>query len=161
MAICASDARCLNVFQGAERLNRTTLSRLFGLHSLKRLISLCTSYLSLSERWGTGVVIWLERGADLHMAQLTPLPLTVSCFIKIQIGFTFLVPAHPDSPGQRVVKRVCVPISVVTGVPSPAEIVSGDSQNWLMAAVRVHAEFSGLFLIVFLSSVLHTRVFEF
>jgi len=35
------------------------------------------------------VVICLERGADLHMAQLMPLPLTVSCFSKIQIGFTF------------------------------------------------------------------------
>jgi len=45
----------------------------------------------------------------LHMAQLMPLPLTVSCFSKIQIGFTFLVPAHPGSPGQRVVKRVCKP----------------------------------------------------
>jgi len=40
------------------------------------------------------------------MAQLMPLPLTVSCFSKIQIGFTFLVPAHPGSPGQRAVKRV-------------------------------------------------------
>jgi len=35
------------------------------------------------------------------------LPLTVSCFSKIQIGFTFLVPAYLGSPGQRVVKRVC------------------------------------------------------
>ena len=42
------------------------------------------------------------------MAQLMPLPLTVSCFSKIQIGFTFLVPAHPASPRQRAVKRVCV-----------------------------------------------------
>jgi len=41
------------------------------------------------------MVICLERGADLHMAQLMPLPLTVSCFSKIQIGCTFLVPAHP------------------------------------------------------------------
>ena len=32
------------------------------------------------------------QSADLHMAQLMPLPLTISCFIKIQIGFTFLVP---------------------------------------------------------------------
>jgi len=40
-----------------------------------------------------GVVICLERDADLHMVQLMPLPLTVSCFSKIQIGFTFLVPA--------------------------------------------------------------------
>jgi len=54
------------------------------------------------------VVICLERGADLHMAQLTPLPLTVSCFSKIQIGFTSLVPAHPGSPGKGDVKRVCV-----------------------------------------------------
>ena len=54
------------------------------------------------------MVICLERGADLHMAQLMPLPLTVSCFSKIQIGFTFLVPAHPGGPGKRAVKRVCV-----------------------------------------------------
>ena len=54
------------------------------------------------------MVICLERGADLHMAQLMPLPLTVSCFSKIQIGFTFLVLTHPGSPGQTAVKRVCV-----------------------------------------------------
>jgi len=57
---------------------------------------------------GAGVVICLERGADLHMAQLMPLPLTVSCCSKIQIGFAFLVPAHPGSPGKRAVKCVCV-----------------------------------------------------
>ena len=39
------------------------------------------------EWWGAGVVICLERDADLHMAQLMPLPLTVSCFSKIQIVF--------------------------------------------------------------------------
>ena len=60
------------------------------------------------EWWGTGVVICLERDADLHMAQLMPMPLTVSCFSKIQIGFTFLVPADPGGPGKRAVKRVCV-----------------------------------------------------
>ena len=54
------------------------------------------------------MVICLERGADLHTAQLMPLPLTISCFSKIKIGFTFLLPAHPGSPGQRAVKRVCV-----------------------------------------------------
>jgi len=54
------------------------------------------------------MVICLERGADLHMAQLMPLPLTVSCFSKIQIGFTFLVPAHAGSPGQKALNaRVC------------------------------------------------------
>ena len=39
--------------------------------------------------WGTGVVVCLERGADLHMAQLMPLPLTVSCSSKIQVGLPF------------------------------------------------------------------------
>ena len=61
-----------------------------------------------TEWWGAGMIICLEQGADLHMAQLMPLPLTVSCFSKIQIGFTFLVPAHLGNPGQRAVKRVCV-----------------------------------------------------
>jgi len=55
------------------------------------------------------MVISLERGADLHVAQLMPLPLTVSCFSKIQISFTFLVPDHAGSPGQRAIKMgVCV-----------------------------------------------------
>jgi len=46
------------------------------------------------------VVVCLEQDADLHMSQLMPLPLTVSCFSEIQIGFTFLVPAYPGSPGK-------------------------------------------------------------
>ena len=54
-----------------------------------------------TEWWGAGVVICLERGADLHMAQLMPLPLTVSCFSKTQIGISFLVPAHPGSLGKK------------------------------------------------------------
>ena len=58
------------------------------------------------------MAICLERRADLHTAQLMPLPLTVSCFSKIQIGFTFLVPADPGSPGQRAVKRVCVCVTL-------------------------------------------------
>ena len=48
----------------------------------------------------------------MHMAQLMPLSLTVSCLSRIQIGFTFLVPAHLGSPGQRAVKRVCVCVCV-------------------------------------------------
>jgi len=72
------------------------------------------------------VLAWLSvwsEGVDLHMAQLMPLPLTVSCFSKIQIGFTFLVPVHPGSPGKRAIKRVCVCVcvqgQVLTG-PGPA-----------------------------------------
>jgi len=58
------------------------------------------------------MAISLERSADLHMSQLIPLPLTVSCFSKIQIGFTFLVPAHPGSPGKGLL-NVCVCVCVV------------------------------------------------
>ena len=65
------------------------------------------SGLEKTEWWGAGVVICLERGADLHMVQLMPLPLP-SCSSKIQTGFTFLVPAHLGSPGKRAVKSVCV-----------------------------------------------------
>ena len=58
------------------------------------------------------MVICLERGADLHMAQLMPLPLIVSCFSKIQISFAFLVPAHPGSPRKRLLNGcVCSFIS--------------------------------------------------
>jgi len=65
-----------------------------------------------SEWWGAGVVVCLEQGADLHMAQLMSWPLTVSCFIKIQTGFTFPVPTYPGSCRKRAVKRVCVCVCV-------------------------------------------------
>ena len=78
---------------------------------------------------GAGVVICLEPGADLHMAQLMPLPLTVCCFSKIQIGFTFLVPAHPGSPGERAVKRVCVCVCSTVRV-SPKPHLQASSRNF-------------------------------
>ena len=63
------------------------------------------------------MVICLERGADLHMAQLMPLPLTVSCLSKIQIGFTFLVLAHLGSPRKRPLNVcVCVSVSISTSI---------------------------------------------
>ena len=58
-----------------------------------------------TEWWGAGVVICLERRADLHMAH-------IFCFSKIQIGFTSLVPAHLSSPGKRADKRVCVCVRI-------------------------------------------------
>ena len=58
------------------------------------------------------MVICLEQGADLHMAQLMPLPPTVSCFSKIRIGFTYLVLAYLGSPRKRAAKRVCVCVCV-------------------------------------------------
>ena len=64
---------------------------------------------------GAGAVICLKQGADLHMAQLMPLPLTVCCFSKIQIDFTFLVLAHLGSPGKRLL-NVCVCVCVCLSV---------------------------------------------
>jgi len=58
------------------------------------------------------VVVCLEQGADLHMAQLMPLPITVSWFIKIQIGLAFLVPAYVGTPREEAVKLVCVCVCV-------------------------------------------------
>ena len=58
--------------------------------------------------WGAVVVICLERDADLHMAQLMPLPLTVFCFSEIQINFTFMIPAHLGSLDKRPLNVVCV-----------------------------------------------------
>jgi len=65
------------------------------------------------------VVIYLGCGADFHMAQLMPLPLTITCFSKIQIGFTFLVPAHPGNPrqspeGRKTDMHVCLLVLVLT-----------------------------------------------
>jgi len=73
------------------------------------------------------MVICLERGANLHMSQLMPLPLTVSGFSKIQVGFTFLVPAHPGSPRQRAIKRVVVVVVVVSYTTASLKAVWMDS----------------------------------
>ena len=54
--------------------------------------------------------MWLSVWSEV--AQLMPLPLTVSCFGEIQIGFTSLVPAHPGSPGKGAIKRLCLCVCV-------------------------------------------------
>jgi len=71
--------------------------------------------------WGAGMVICLEGGAELHMAQLMPLPL----LLQIQIGFTFLVLARPGSPGQRAIKQVCVLLQLSSNVHfgDPSQLV--------------------------------------
>jgi len=59
-----------------------------------------------TEWWDTGVVMCLERGADLHIGQLMPLPLTIFCSSKSRLVFTFLVLAHP-APGSPVQRAMC------------------------------------------------------
>jgi len=64
------------------------------------------------------VVICLERDVDLHMAQLSPLPLTVSCFSKVQICFTFLVLAHPGISGKGLLNGCVYVTSSFAASPS-------------------------------------------
>jgi len=69
-----------------------------------------------TEWWGAGVVICLERGANLHIAQLMPLLLTVSCFSKIQIAFAFwyrLIWVVPDKGPLNGCVCVCVCVCVI------------------------------------------------
>ena len=76
------------------------------------------------------MVICLEQGADLHIAQLMPLPLAVSCSSKIQISFTFLVPAYPGCPGKEAVKWLLLLLSYDFHItPTLASLLheSGDS----------------------------------
>ena len=77
------------------------------------------------------MLAWLSSGARCRLAQLMPLPFTVSCFSKIHIGFTFLVPAHLGSPGHTAVKWVCVCVCVLSYcVPLAA---ADDFFDWLAA----------------------------
>ena len=86
--------------------------------------------------WCAGVVICLERGADLHMAQLMPLPLAS----KIQISFTFLVLAHPRSPGQRAIKRVFSTVAshmleIKPTVKHGSEAVAGATHDHIYSSI--------------------------
>ena len=74
------------------------------------------------------MVIYLERGANLHMAQLMPLPLTVCCFSKIQIGFTFLYRLTRVDPDKGplngcvccgYIQQICVGPSGITALMLP------------------------------------------
>ena len=82
---------------------------LFALSALMLLVGQQEGHPACKKLSG-GVLASLSVGARCRLAYVPAdaLPLTVSCFSKIQIGFIFLVLAHPGNPGQRAVKRVCV-----------------------------------------------------
>jgi len=67
------------------------------------------------------VLAWLSVWSKVQTCMWLPLPLTVSCFSEIQIGFTFLVPAHLSNLRKKAIKRVCVVIShfVHTSISEP------------------------------------------
>jgi len=109
-----SSADADRLFNAQHNSTASEMPQSHRLHNAYDFLLVVFSALTLLVRrqGGAGMVICLEQGADLHMTQLMPLPLTVSCFSKIHTGFTFLVPAHPGSPGQRAVKRVCVCVPI-------------------------------------------------
>jgi len=94
----------------------------------------------------------LERCAALHMAQLMPLPLNVSCFSKIQIAFTFLVPVYPASPRQLAVKQACAcvcPFTTISSVHINLYLVIGsDSCLCLQLGLTTPFHFHSIILIV-------------
>jgi len=49
-----------------------------------------------TEWWDAGMVICLGQGADLHMAQLMPLPLIISCILVLP---SWIYLSGADSPG--------------------------------------------------------------
>jgi len=91
-----------NIISSGSKSFRVFLKSFFAFSALTLLVGWQEGHPACKklEWWGAGVVVYLELGADLYMVLLMPLPLIVSCFSKIQIGFTFLVPAHPGSPGK-------------------------------------------------------------
>ena len=95
-----------------------------------------------TEWWGAGMVICLERGADLHMAQLMPLPLTVSCFSKIQIGLPFWYWLTWAVPEKGPLKRVCVCVCIIVKrnfcVTEQREKASSKSSQLVYKSVIVH-----------------------
>jgi len=61
----------------------------------------CFSFSALTLGWAAGRASGLKKQSGGVLTWLF-------VWSKVQIGFTFLVPAHPGSPGQMSVKRVCV-----------------------------------------------------
>ena len=116
VVVCVQCATKYCIFCTLYFLNKSVFS-LFAFSALTLLVGRQEGHPARKKKLsggGSGVVICLERDADLHTAQLMPLLLTASCFSKIQIGFTFLVPAHPGSPGKMAVKRVYVCVQAST-----------------------------------------------
>jgi len=95
------------------------------------------------------VLVWYLSGARCRLAhaQLKPLPLTISCFSKIQIGFSFLVLAHPDSPGQRAIKRVCVCVCVCVYLYGGLCLQCFDTVGWAAGRASGLLKLSGWVLV--------------
>ena len=78
-----------------------------------------------TERWGVGMVICLERGADLHMAQLIPLPSLSLASVKSRSVLPFWYQLTQVVPGRRPLNG-CVCSSSVVCPCSPDESLAGE-----------------------------------
>jgi len=65
------------------------------------------------KRWGAGVVVCLEHGADLHIAQLMPLSLASA---KSRLVLPFWYRLIWVVPEKRAIKRVCMYLKNMTQV---------------------------------------------
>ena len=85
-----------------------------------------------TDLWGSGIVICLERGADLHMAQLMPLPLTISCSSKIQMVLPFWYRLTWVLPDEGPL-NACVLLSILTSALSVTKWLR--TYPWVLACV--------------------------
>jgi len=93
-----------------------------------------------TEWWGAGVLICLERGADLHMAQLMPLPLTISCLSKIRIGSIFLVLTYLGSPGKGPLNVcVCLFMCCINMIDTQLRLADCDLQQQVSLCTHVNS----------------------
>jgi len=119
---------CISLYADTQKSGFYLIGLLFCLQCFDAVgwVAGRASGLWKTERWDAGMVMCLGRGADLHMAQLMPLPLTISCsskswLVRLPPGFAFLVLAHLGSPGQSPEgrKMVVIVVVVIQGGPGP------------------------------------------
>ena len=85
-----------------------------------------------------GVLTWLSDWSYMHLCRLAYSPADATathCLLLqyIQIGFTFLVPAHPGSPGQRAIKWVCMCHTWLHNIPAR---LSSSVSFWSLSSTR-------------------------
>ena len=121
-----------------EKINTTLIDLSHAFSALTLLVGRQEGHPACKKLSG-GVLAWYLSGSRCRLAYgpLMPLPLTVSCSSKIQIGFTFLVPADLGSPGKRTVKRVCVCVCVIDLSHCTVQVFSIPPFAWCIFELKI------------------------
>ena len=64
------------------------------------------------KKLSSGVLVWLSAWTEVQTCICPADATATQCLLKIQIGLTFLVPAHPGSPGDKGLLNGCVCVCV-------------------------------------------------